>query len=339
LIELITAVALLAAFYVCWNIGANDSANVAGAAVGGRLISYRRAIAIIILFVVLGAVLEGWKNMKTVGEGVVSPVAGVEENPFHRVPVVAVSVLFAAGIWVMCATMFGLPVSTSQSMIGAVLGGGLLISFMQPEGVGTVVRFGKVGGIALSWIISIIAASVLAYVIYRIFGSLMRRVKNLVLLNRIFVMLVTIAAAYSAYAIGANDVGASTGVLYAVSGTTSLSSIQIVGLFGGVAVAVGAITYSRKVMRTVGTGITRLDALGAFAAQVGAALVVHSFVQFGIPVSTSQAIVGGVIGVGLVKGVIAVDKRKLGEIGVAWILTPFVTCLLAFLLGMLFLWV
>ena len=127
------AIALLAAFYVCWNIGANDSANVAGAAVGGRLISYRRAIAIIILFVVLGAVLEGWKNMKTVGEDIVLPVAGVEENPFHSVPAVAVSVLFAAGIWVMCATMFGLPVSTSQSMIGAVVGGGLLISFMQPE--------------------------------------------------------------------------------------------------------------------------------------------------------------------------------------------------------------
>jgi len=328
------AVALLAAFYVCWNIGANDSANVAGAAVGGRLISYRRAIAIIILFVVLGAVLEGWKNMKTVGEGIVPPVAGV--NPFDRVPVVAVGVLFAAGIWVMCATMFGLPVSTSQSMIGAVIGGGLLISFMQPGGIGAAVRFGKVGGIALSWVISPIAAAALAYIIYRVFGSLMRRVKNLVLLNRIFVILVTIAAAYSAYAIGANDVGTSTGVLSAVSGT-GLSSTQIVGLFGGVAVAVGAITYSRKVMRTVGTGITRLDALGAFAAQVGAALAVHSFVQFGIPVSTSQAIVGGVIGVGLVKGVIAVDKRKVGEIGIAWILTPFVACLLAFLLGMLFL--
>lgn len=334
------AVALLAAFYVCWNIGANDSANVAGAAVGGRLISYRRAIAIIILFVVLGAVLEGWKNMETVGEGIVLPAAGMEENeenPFHRVPVVAVSVLFAAGIWVMCATMFGLPVSTSQSMIGAVIGGGLLISFMQPEGVGAAVRFGKIGAIALSWIISIIAAAVLAYVIYRAFGPLMRRVKNLVLLNRIFMILVTIAAAYSAYAIGANDVGASTGVFYAVSGTVSLSFMQIVGLFGGIAVAIGAFTYSRKVMRTVGTGITRLDALGAFAAQVGAALAVHSFVQFGIPVSTSQAIVGGVIGVGLVKGVIAVDKRKLGKIGIAWILTPFVTCLLAFLLGMLFL--
>lgn len=338
LIELIMVAALLAAFYACWNIGANDSANVAGAAVGGRVISYRRAIVIIILFVVLGAVLEGWKNMKTVGEGIVFPVAGVEENPFHSVPVIAVGVLLAAGIWVTCATTLGLPVSTSQSMIGAVIGGGLLISFMRPEGVGAVVHFRKVGGIVLSWIISPIAAAVLAYAIYRAFGPVVRGVKNPVLLNRIFAILVTIAAAYSAYTLGANDVGNSTGVLYAVSkGTVGLSSMQIVGLFGAVALAVGAITYSGKVMRTIGTGITRLDALGAFAAQFGAALAVHSFVQFGIPVSTSQAIVGGVIGVGLVKGVIAVNKRKLGQIGIAWVLTPFVACLLAFLLGMLFL--
>jgi len=97
------------------------------------------------------------------------------------------------------------------------------------------------------------------------------------------------------------------------------------------------LTYSRKVMHTVGTGITRLDALTAFAAQLGAALTVWSFVQFGIPVSTTQAIVGAVAGAGLVKGAAAVSGRKLGHIGIAWVLTPAITCTFSFLLGWLFL--
>jgi PiT family inorganic phosphate transporter len=180
-----------------------------------------------------------------------------------------------------------------------------------------------------------IGAAIFALFIYKLFSPLLRRVKDVAKLNRIFALLVIIAGAFAAYALGANDVGNATGMVHAVAGGETSWTPQIIGLFGGVALAIGALTYSWRVMQTVGTGITRLDAITACAAQLGAAITVWTFTQFGIPVSTSQAIVGGVAGAGLVKGIAAVSKGKLGEIGVAWILTPTVAAGLTFLLGWL----
>ncbi|MFB0500150.1 MAG: anion permease [Candidatus Hadarchaeaceae archaeon] len=333
MIEFIAVVALLAGFYVAWNIGANDSANCVGAVVGGRILSYRRAIVIVILFVILGAVLEGWKNMKTVGEGIVIGSGGV--NPLSSIPQAAIAALLAAGIWVTIATTRGLPVSTSQSMVGAVIGAGLLISYTQP-GIGASVQFGVLGTIFIAWVLNPFIAALLAFILLKALGPPLRKIKNIVLLNQVLTILVIVASASAAYALGANDVGASTGAVYAFFGGGGLD-FRLIALFGGVALAVGVLTYSRKVMHTVGTGITRLDALTAFAAQLGAALTVWSFVQFRIPVSTTQAIVGAVAGAGLVKGAAAVSGRKIGHIGVAWALTPAVTCTFSFLLGWLFL--
>ncbi len=336
MIELIAVVALLAGFYVAWNIGANDSANCVGAAVGGRILSHRRAIVIVILFVLLGAVLEGWKNMKTVGEAIVIGSGGV--NPLSNIPQAAIAALLAAGVWVTIATTRGLPVSTSQSMVGAVIGAGLLISYTQP-GIGASVQFGVLGTIAIAWVLNPFIAALLAFILLKALGPPLRKIRNIVLLNQVLTILVIVASASAAYALGANDVGASTGAVYAFFGGGGLDFrlMMLIGLFGGVALAVGVLTYSRKVMHTVSTGITRLDALTAFAAQVGAALTVWSFVQFGIPVSTTQAIVGAVAGAGLVKGAAAVSGRKLGHIGMAWALTPAITCVFSFLLGWLFL--
>jgi len=336
LIELIAIVAILAGFYVAWNIGANDSANCVGTAVGGRILSYRRAIAIVILFVLLGAVLEGWKNMKTVGENIIIVSDGT--NPLSEVPRVAIAALLAAGIWVTTATTLRLPVSTSQSMVGAVIGAGLLLSYAQPD-IGASVQFGTLSIIAISWVLNPMFAAILAFILLKAFTPPLRRIKNIVLLNQVLMILVIVASASTAYALGANDIGTSTGVVYAFFGGDGLDFrlMLLIGLFGGVALAVGVVTYSRRVMHTVGTGITRLDALTAFAAQMGAAITVWSFVQFHIPVSTTQAIIGAVAGAGLVKGAAAVSGRKLGHIGIAWVLTPAVACALSFLLGWLFL--
>ncbi len=335
LIELITIAALLAGFYVAWNIGANDSANCIGTAVGGCILSYRRAIAIVILFVLLGAILEGWKNMETVGGEIVTGSGGA--NPLFDFPLATIAALIAAGVWVMTATTLGLPVSTSQSMVGAVIGTGLLLGYTQ-GGVATV-QLGMLSPIVISWVLNPVVAAMLAFILYKALSPPLRKIKNIVSLNRILVILVITASASSAYALGANDVGASTGAVYASFGGRGLDFglMRMIGLLGGIALAFGAITYSRRVMHTVGAGITRLDALTASAAQFGAALTVWSFVQFGIPVSTTQAIVGAVAGVGLVKGAAAVSGRKLGHIGIAWVLTPLITCVLSFSLGWLFL--
>lgn len=337
LIELITIAALFAGFYVAWNIGANDSANCVGTAIGGRILSYRRAIIILILFVLLGAALEGWKNMRTVGEGIVIGPQGT--NPLSNAPLIIIAALLAAGIWVTTATTLGLPVSTSQSMVGAVIGAGLLLSYAQPGGAATNIQFGTLGAIGISWVLNPIFAALLAFTISKTVSPLLRRIKNIVVLNQVLLILVIMASAATAYALGANDVGASTGAIYAFfgEGGTNYSPMMLIGLFGAIGLAVGALTYSRKVMHTVGTGITRLDALSAFAAQLGAAITVWSFVQFRIPVSTTQAIVGAVVGAGLVKGAAAVSRRKLSRIGVAWIMGPVIACVLSLALGWLFL--
>jgi PiT family inorganic phosphate transporter len=211
--------------------------------------------------------------------------------------------------------------------------------FIQPNGISAVLKFGKIGKIALCWVLTPLVAAFFAYVIYQMAARPLRRIKNVLLITRIFSALVVITAAYAAYALGANDVGNSTGVIFAAyprlagAGVEEFQTMQFIGLFGGVAMAIGAITYSTRVMRTVGTSITTLDAMSAFVAQFGSALTVHLFTQFGIPVSTSQAIVGGVIGAGLVKGVMAVNRRKIGHIVFAWILTPLTAAFFAFVLG------
>ena len=322
---------LLAGFYVAWALGANGSGDCIGTAVGGRILSYRRALAVLILFVLLGAGLEGWKNMRTIGEGIVVGPPG--SNPFSAFPLLIVSTLLIVGIWTTINTIWGLPISTSQSMVGAVIGAGLLLSLFQP---GTEVHFGTLAAILISWLLSPIFALMLAFVIYKVISPPLRRIKNIVVLNQVLLILITATSAATAYALGANDVGASTGAIYAFfRGGTNQGIMVLIGLLGGVGLAVGALTYSRKVVHTVGSGITRLDALSASAAQLGAALTVWSFVQFRIPVSTTQAIIGAVIGVGLVKGAAAVSRRKLGRMWIVWIMGPVLTCALSILLGWL----
>jgi PiT family inorganic phosphate transporter len=333
--DAILLAALAAAFFVGWNIGSNDTANTMGTAVGGGVLRFRRAIMIMILFVILGAVVEGWKVMKTIGKGVVVPASG-QVAPFEAFPIMAVVALLGAGLYVLIATIFGLPVSTSQSIVGGVIGVGLVLGFARP-GV-AVLQFGKIGSIAICWVLTPLTAAFFAYLTYQIAARPVSRIKNILLATRIFGALVVLTAAYAAYALGANDVGNSTGVIYAAYPGEEVGearTMQLIGLFGGVAMAVGALTFSRRVMRTVGTSITTLDAMSAFSAQFGAALTVHFFTQYGFPVSTSQAIVGAVIGAGLVKGVLAVNKRKIGGILVAWVLTPLTAAFFAFVIGLL----
>ncbi|MEM3402233.1 MAG: inorganic phosphate transporter [Candidatus Hadarchaeales archaeon] len=322
---------LIVGFFVAWNIGANDTANHVGVAVGSRILSYRRAIALVIIFVILGAILEGFKNMQTVGKGIIIPgPSGV--NPLKDVPQAALSAMLAASIWVFIATVLGLPISTSQSMVGGVIGAGLVITMAHPD-IGATIQYSKLGAIAVSWVLNPLLAALWALLISKAVTQLLRRIKNIVLFNQVLSALVIIASAYSAYVMGANDVGTSTGAIYGSLG----GSMELVAFFGAVALCVGTITFSRRVIHTVGTGITELHPATAFAAQFATALTVWSFVQFGMPVSTSQAIVGGVAGAGLAKGAGMVSKKKLFQIFTAWVVTPLVACALSLGFGWLLL--
>ena len=319
---------ILAGFFVGWNIGANDAANCIGTTVGAQIISYRKAVAIMAIFVILGGVLQGHHVMKTVGKGIVvsdsqsyeqynETKAGAEfwsYFPDNRLPDTAILVaLLSAGFFVSLATFSRIPVSTSQAIVGGVAGVGVGI-------VGLNASFFKLGVLMKifgAWVISPILTMIMAFVLYTILGYFLKRANPLVW-SRVLGISVVCSAAYVSYSLGANDVGNAIGPL--------LSKYPDKGIWlavlGGVAMAVGAITYGSRVTDTVGKNITPLDYSGALAAQLSAAVGVHVFSMAGIPVSTSQAVVGGVIGVGLTKGMRAVSTKKISTIFVGWVVTP-----------------
>lgn len=332
-----TIVLLLAGFYVGWNIGANDAANCIGTMVGARVLSFRKAALMMGLFVILGGVLQGHRVMKTVGKGIVITSADQYENlpgksapdqltdhfPEGRLPDQAILVaLISAGFFVTLATFTKVPVSTSQAIVGGVTGVGLGI--VGPDA--DYFRISVLLKIVSCWIISPILCAALAFAVYRLLGKVARRINPLIW-SRTLSVLVIVAAAYVSFSLGANDVGNAIGPL--------LSKYPAQGpwlaLLGGVAMAVGALMFGRRVTDTVGKTITPLDLGGAFAAQLSAGIGVHFFSLIGIPVSTSQAIVGAVIGVGLTKGFQAVSGKKISVIVAGWALSPLFAALFAYL--------
>jgi len=329
MIEFITLAVILASFYIAWNVGSNDTANAMGTAVGARILSYRRAVTLLIIFVAIGAALEGYKVMKPVGEGLITG-APESDSPLKEFPTAVVIAMVCAGVFVTLSTKLGLPVSTHQAIIGALAGAGIAMGMF--SGIVTNVNWGKFITIVGAWVITPLGAAFFAFLFYKIFEAPIKRVKAPEKLNLIFTLAVIASGCYVAYVMGANDVGTAMSAMYATGrvGGISTTVMQQLALLGAVGVAVGALTYSRNVMETVGMGITTLGPMSAFVAQFGAALTVHLFTQWGLPVSTSQAIVGGVAGAGLVRGVAAVSGRKMGQIVLAWIATPTVSMILAF---------
>ncbi len=325
---LIGALLLAAAFYVGWNIGANDAANCIGTTVGSQVLSYRNAALLMAVFVILGGVLQGHHVMKTVGKGIViaeaadfesyneraAPAEFAEYFPDDRLPDYAILVaLLSAGFFVTLATFSSVPVSTSQAIVGGVAGTGLGIVGIQAS----YFKLGVLLKIFGAWVISPVLALVLAFLIYLVFNVLFRRARSIVWSNLLRIAIIA-SAAYVSYSLGANDVGNAIGPL--------LNKFPDKGFYlailGGVAMAAGALTFGQRVTRTVGRSITPLDYTGALAAQLSAAFGVHMFSMLGIPVSTSQAVVGAVIGVGLTKGTSAISGKKIAAIFVGWIATP-----------------
>ncbi|NNJ66167.1 MAG: inorganic phosphate transporter [Xanthomonadales bacterium] len=321
-------VLILAGFYVGWNIGANDAANCIGTTVGAQIISYRKAVLIMAFFVILGGVLQGHHVMKTVGKGIViSEAAAFEEHndieagpefralfPDDRLPDKAILVaLLSAGFFVTLATFSSVPVSTSQAIVGGVAGVGIGIVGMNPA----YFKLGVLMKIFGAWVISPVLTMLLAFALYYLLGLLLRRVSS-VRWSQVMAIAVVCSAAYVSYSLGANDVGNAIGPLLAKYPDKGLQ----LAVLGGVAMAVGAFTFGARVTDTVGKSITPLDYGGALSAQLAAAFGVHLFSMAGIPVSTSQAVVGGVIGVGLTKGMGAVSAKKISTIFLGWVVTP-----------------
>ena len=289
---------IFSGLFLGWGLGANDSANIFGSGVATGTVKYRTAVLLTALFVLLGAMLEGPKCMNTVGH--LSRLA----------PIDAFCCALAAGLTMALLTYLAVPASASQAIVGAVIGVGVVSGSAD---------FSKLYVLVSCWILTPIMGIFLGYLLYQVLKYILdRTITELTTRNFVFFFGIIVAGCYGAYTLGANNVANVTGV-YVGSGVLSP---ETAALIGGVSIAAGVLTYSKRVMMTVGKGIVPLSPFSALVTVLAGALTLHVFTLIGVPVSSSQAIVGAVVGVGLVGDLRTVSPMMLIKIAVGWVATP-----------------
>ncbi|MBW1863737.1 MAG: inorganic phosphate transporter [Deltaproteobacteria bacterium] len=407
---IVLSFATLIGLYMAANIGANDLANAMGTSVGSGAINLKQAVVISVIANSLGAALAGGYVTNTISKGIIDPCLLAGEP--NRLMLGMFAALLSAGIWVNLATFFGLPVSTTHAIVGAVVGFGIL-----SVGAGAV-SWNKIIAIAISWVISPAAGGMIAgsmyyfaekkimstrdpykaaehyapFLIFLVFMVLIlsfifKGLKNFHLelgffqttlltipcaalaglfgrkwLSRnitgrelrpgrhgnspaesVFAKLQVITACYVAFAHGANDVANAIGPLAAIFSVVKTKSVALqvevpiwMLLGGGIAVGGGLLAFGTRVMETIGKNITEITPVRGFCAEFGAATTILVCSRFGFPISTTHVLVGAVVGVGIMRGMGALDLRILKNIGLSWIITlPFTILLAMFLYKLL----
>ncbi len=309
--ELLSILLIFAGLLVGWCIGANSGANCMGTSVGAGIMSYRKAALIVGFFAILGATFQGVAPMITIGKGIIVPT--------DITLMATIAALLGAALSVIVFTLFGLPVSTTQVIIGSIAGIGIVVVKPVNWHVFSKIFAWGFGSFAVSLAIS--------FLIYKFILGLFSKGKFIFIERKIYI-LVIVSAAFLAYSLGANNIGLAMGLIV----SNNLMRPALAGLVGGIALAFGASTLGIRVMRTIGMRITTLDATMAFSAQFSAAIIVYALALAGIPTSTTFAIVGGVVGVGLVKGIASVDGATIKRIAFGWLATPLIGALFAVLL-------
>lgn len=337
----ITALIFLSSgLFLGWSLGANDAANVFGTAVGSRMIRFGVAAGVCSVFLVIGAVWGGGGATAGLGElGMVGTLPG------------AFTVALSAALTVYLMTRAGLPVSTSQAIVGAIVGWNWFS--VQPTDQLVLLR------IVATWVACPVLAAIISAFLYSLLRAYLRRARMHLIRRDLYVRLgLLLAGAFGAYSLGANNIANVMGVFQEVSPFTDIvlaESVSFSGtsqlfLVGALAVALGVVTYSRGVMMTVGDRLMPLSPVAAWVAVVAHALVLFLFSsaslqqtlhQWGlpapplIPVSSSQAIIGAVLGIGLLHGARGARQIRwglLGRIALGWALTPAAAALLCLLL-------
>jgi phosphate/sulfate permease len=325
---------LTSGLFLGWSLGANDAANVFGSAVGSRMVSFRKAAIIASIFVILGAVIQGAGASDTLGKlGGVNALGG------------SFTLALAAAITVYVMTKFSLPVSTTQAIVGAIIGWNLF--------TGNPTNGSTLSKIVATWITGPVLGAVFAILLYIIIIRFKKAAKiHLIRFESYIKTGLIVVGAFGSYSLGANNIANVMGVFVPAFnlqvldlGIISLSSNQQLFFLGGLAIAVGILTYSKKVMETIGGNIVELTSEGAVVVVLAQSLVLFIFSSSGlsslfvriglppipmVPVSSSQVIVGCVIGIGLYKGARNINFRLLGEIAIGWLSTPIMSGLLAF---------
>lgn len=392
---MLIGLAAFVGFIMAWGIGANDVANAMGTSVGSKALTMKQAIFIAMIFEFAGAYLAGGEVTSTIRKGIIDSAYFIDAPEYLVLGMI--SSLFAAGIWLAVASYFGWPVSTTHSIIGAIVG-------FTAVGVSVdAVAWGKVGGVVGSWIITPAISGVIAYLIYMsakkvifdaaspiinakkfvpIYMALAGFIMSLVTIKkglkhvgleldtvtgyslavaiavavgvigfiiirkievnpnaseeeqhstieRIFAVLMVLTACCMAFAHGSNDVANAIGPLAAVvsvvnSGGQINSSSPLewwILPLGGIGIVAGLALFGHRVIKTIGTKITHLTPSKGFAAELAAATTVVVASGSGLPISTTQTLVGAVVGVGLARGIAALNLKMFKTIAMSWIVT------------------
>jgi len=296
---------LLGGVFLGWSLGANDASNVFGSAVASRMLKFWTAAVLASVFVLLGALLQGQAGIET--------LKGLTQFTLEQAVVSSV----AAATTVTIMTILGFPVSTSQAVVGAILGIGILNQQLNLAGLGKVVA---------CWFGTPVGAVVIAIIIYKVLAAFYNNLKINLFQSDMFIRLsLIVAGAYGSYALGANNVANVAAVFVGAGHLTVFSA----ALIGGLSIGLGILTFSKRVMETVGKKLVRLDPFSALVVLLAEAITVHIFTFIGVPVSTSQAVIGAVLGVGIIKGISTVSGHTLVNILIAWLLTPAVAGFIA----------
>ena len=332
---------LLSGLALGWALGANDAANIFGTAVGTGMVRFRTAALVASVFVILGAGISGAGASHTLGKlGAINALPG------------AFMAALAAAISVYWMTKRGLPVSTSQAIVGAIVGWNIFSG--KPTDAETLRK------ILLTWVACPLLAGFIAVPLFLLVRKIISKAKlHLIRLDAYTRFALITAGAFGAYSLGANNIANVMGVFVASSPFTDFtignrfvfSSIQQLFLLGAIAIAVGIYTYSRGVMMTVGQNLVALSPVSAWVVVTAHSIVLFLFASQGlesllrdtglptiplVPVSSSQAVIGAVVGIGLFTGSENIRWRILGSISLGWILTPVISGL-ACILGLYFL--
>jgi len=297
---------LLGGIFLGWSLGANNASNFFGTAVASRIITFRRAYLLCGGGIILGAVLQGRAGLQTL-----SSLAGSDLTSL-------VIISLAAALTNTMMTFLRLPISTSQAVIGAIVGVGLTMGK---------VHWSILTKVIICWIATPIGAIILACLVYWLLGMIISHVPmSMLTRDKILWSGLIIMGVYGSYALGANNVANATGIF---SGRLPGISDGCLLLIGGAAIILGVFTYSKRVMLTVGSDIMTLDAFTALVAVTAMAITVHIFAFVGVPVSSSQAVVGAIIGISFMRGVRAIHFRTLRNIGFGWFMTPIIALILS----------
>ncbi len=332
---------LSSGLFLGWSLGANDAANVFGTAVGSRMIRFTTAAIICGIFVILGAYVSGTGAAQTLGKlGAVNAIGG------------SFMAALAAGLSVYWMTKLGLPVSTSQAIIGSIIGWNLFSD--------SYTDISSLLKILSTWIICPLLSAVIAAFLFSVAKVFVRKMGiGLIRFDGYTRLALILAGAFGAYSLGANNIANVMGVFVPVAPFPdmlfgqgfSISSAQQLFLVGGLAIAVGVFTYSKRVMMTVGSELMRLTPLAAWVAVMSHSIVLFLFASERleqllakmslptiplVPVSSSQAVVGAVIGIGMLQGGREIQWPRVYSIVKGWVITPLISCLLCFV-GLYFL--